>query len=701
MELITIIELVSFLLCVAYLVYYYSIKSISLHIKLLTYFSWVISFGFLFIVPLDVYYTKQIEYYYKDNGIVVQNQRQLNNWNYDIQKEQDDLFEQLSVEKNRNNLRKLDLGDQQNQYSKKYVEKLRNLEEQEQLSEINNNVENEQNLENYNQIRIDQDGENLYNPYESEFKSIQVAWKAIWWICFFMTWIVLPFFQEYENAGDFTITGKIKTSIKQNLKLIGFMLVGGVIFVTYLAISGTVTCGLFLVVILLGHGMVALPKRYWREKDLHMTLKYCYYLATQNESDIYETQYKLEDETKFLQANIDKHSSDPNISQLQYILNLVPEYIQENARNQRQKIKVSDQLDVQKIRKMHKTIKGLVASLNKLKSKQEFNTDETFQIEDIIASRNNSQRNIQGQFWVSRSGTFGSFIDKLVWFWYTKMFKIYHMLFFGIFAVFSIIVLLGELSIFFEQNNLSIFAQLVNQKISYFMTQVFTLIPLLYITFCVYYGLFNIKIKGFFGFYSNHNTDSTSLMFGSINFTRVSAPICYNFLQMMNIKNTAFNTVMGEMDIFPQLQYLFPLLLIILSCFNLFDLYRKVLAILGFDQFQFSDDFNHDHIEDGQKIIARARKTKEKEFEQIKMYHKDQIKSGYNSQQSWNKINPKDQKGDSFEKGIGNSGFKPTYNSQSTSSINSSRENQAQKIPLGNNYYNFNNNQNYDDILNI
>lgn len=106
-----------------------------------------------------------------------------------------------------------------------------------------------------------------------------------------MTWIILPFFQEYEDAGDFTILGKAKTSIKLNLKLYGFMILLGVIFIIYLLISGTLTVdklggfaivmvncfGLLLVVLLLGHGIVALPKKYWLEKNNDVMLKYLYF----------------------------------------------------------------------------------------------------------------------------------------------------------------------------------------------------------------------------------------------------------------------------------------------------------------------------------------------------------------------------------------------------------------------------------------
>lgn len=40
-------------------------------------------------------------------------------------------------------------------------------------------------------------------------------------------------------------------------------------------------------------------------------------------------------------------------------------------------------------------------------------------------------------------------------------------------------------------------------------------------------------------------------MFGSVNFTRVAAPIVYNFLMIINMNDTAFEDIMGGMNIVP------------------------------------------------------------------------------------------------------------------------------------------------------
>ena len=53
--------------------------------------------------------------------------------------------------------------------------------------------------------------------------------------------LVLPFFQDYEAAGEFDMKGKIKHSIKINLAIILGVGAVGVIFIVYLLIKGSVS----------------------------------------------------------------------------------------------------------------------------------------------------------------------------------------------------------------------------------------------------------------------------------------------------------------------------------------------------------------------------------------------------------------------------------------------------------------------------
>ena len=81
---------------------------------------------------------------------------------------------------------------------------------------------------------------------------------------------------------------------------------------------------------------------------------------------------------------------------------------------------------------------------------------------------------------------------------------------------------------------------------------------------------------------------------------------------MIKIKNTAFQEVMGEVHIIPlfgsSFPSIFPFSLILLCIFNLFDLYGKCLTMLGLEYFQFSQNFNHERIEEGKKLLYKGEK---------------------------------------------------------------------------------------------
>jgi hypothetical protein len=57
---------------------------------------------------------------------------------------------------------------------------------------------------------------------------------------------------------------------------------------------------------------------------------------------------------------------------------------------------------------------------------------------------------------------------------------------------------------------------------------------------------------------------------------------------------------------------LFPLLLIILCLVNLFNIYSRFMTWIGLKRFSFSEDFSDEKIEEGKKLLSRARNRKEK-----------------------------------------------------------------------------------------
>jgi hypothetical protein len=68
---------------------------------------------------------------------------------------------------------------------------------------------------------------------------------------------------------------------------------------------------------------------------------------------------------------------------------------------------------------------------------------------------------------------------------------------------------------------------------------------------------------------------------------------------------------MGETDIVPvfgqTFYYIFPILLLILITINAFDVYALIAKMFGLQKFIFESEFSHDNIEEGRKLLQKAR----------------------------------------------------------------------------------------------
>lgn len=103
-----------------------------------------------------------------------------------------------------------------------------------------------------------------------------------------MNFVILPISQDYEAAGDFTWRARLVRSVKINLLIYGIFTVLGIIFVVYLLIKGDIslqgittliiaaanTFGILLVIILLGYGLVWVPRSYFQRAKTELLLKY-------------------------------------------------------------------------------------------------------------------------------------------------------------------------------------------------------------------------------------------------------------------------------------------------------------------------------------------------------------------------------------------------------------------------------------------
>ncbi|TQD70776.1 hypothetical protein C1H46_043691 [Malus baccata] len=114
-----------------------------------------------------------------------------------------------------------------------------------------------------------------------ESGGISFFWSWSYWSTFLLTWTVVPLIQGFEDAGDFTVTERLKTSVHVNLVfylILGFIgLIGLILLISMhknwgggvlgFAMGCSNTFGLVTGAFLLGFGLSEIPKGLWKNSD--------------------------------------------------------------------------------------------------------------------------------------------------------------------------------------------------------------------------------------------------------------------------------------------------------------------------------------------------------------------------------------------------------------------------------------------------
>ena len=113
--------------------------------------------------------------------------------------------------------------------------------------------------------------------------------------------------QTYSTTGEFTFGEKMQTSVKSNLLLYSVMgavlAVVGIFTIINLHISpkdipSTIASaanayGLFLLIAMLGHGLVNVPRKLWRRSRRELNLKRYYFDVARFDAKVFETEQSL------------------------------------------------------------------------------------------------------------------------------------------------------------------------------------------------------------------------------------------------------------------------------------------------------------------------------------------------------------------------------------------------------------------------
>ncbi|XP_049403924.1 uncharacterized protein LOC125867459 [Solanum stenotomum] len=446
----------------------------------------------------------------------------------------------------------------------------------------------------------------------SDNGGISFFWSWSYWSTFLLTWLVVPLIQGFEDAGDFTLVERLKTSIHANLvfyAILGIVgLLGLILLITMrkswdgnalgFAMACSNTFGLVTGAFLLGFGMSEIPKSMWKNADWTTRQKVLSHKIAKMAVKLDDAHQELSNAIVVAQATSKQMSKrDPLRRYMDVIDNMLVQMFREDPSFKPQGGQLGENdmdydTDDKSMAKLRRNLRIAREEYYRYKSEYLTYVTEALELEDTI--KNYEQRNATGWKFIStlrseRAGTLGSFFDTTELIWRCVLRKQLKKVSAVILCCMSVAILLAEATLLPRGVDLSLFSILIksvgDQEV---LVQVFAFLPLMYMCVCTYYSLFK---AGMYMFYSltPRQTSSVSLLMICSMIARYAPPISYNFLNLISLgenKKTIFEKRMGTVDkavpFFGQgFNKIYPLIMVVYTLLVASNFFDRIIRFFG------------------------------------------------------------------------------------------------------------------------
>ncbi|XP_057786585.1 uncharacterized protein LOC131004033 [Salvia miltiorrhiza] len=405
---------------------------------------------------------------------------------------------------------------------------------------------------------------------------ISFFWSWSYWSTFLLTWLAVPLIQGYEDAGDFNMIERLKTSIHVNL--IFYLIVGsigllGLILVITMhkdwlhgrgilgwAMACSNTFGLVTGAFLLGFGLSEIPKTIWRNADWTARHKFLSHKIAKTAVKLDDAHKELSNAIVVAQATSKQMTKrDPLRPCMDVIDNMLVQMFKEDPSFKPQGGQLGENdmdydTDEKSMATLRRHLRAAREEYYRCKSEYLSYVTEALELEDTI--KNYERRSITGWKFISsfrseRTGRLGSFLDMAELVWRCILRKQLEKLLAVILGCMSAAILLAEATMLASGVDLSLFSILIkhvgDQEV---LVQVFAFVPLMYMCLCTYYSLFKVGRLMFYSFTPRQTSAVSLLMICSL-VARYAPPISYNFLNLISLgegKTTFFERRMGTIN---------------------------------------------------------------------------------------------------------------------------------------------------------
>jgi len=484
--------------------------------------------------------------------------------------------------------------------------------------------------------------------------ALVVIWEIGYWINFVWSWFLLPFLQEYYEAGEFHFCGRFKRSLWNNTVLYVVCGVLGIIIlaITYFAsdrvrsadsMQGYVMClshlaGSSVAMLLLGYGLVAIPRGLWRRANRGAMKSYYETEVSKIASSHTDAKYQvvqmfdLYQKVKGKVKASDNRSLDIFLERIDHyiLLNSDPSIRAEEIHNYSSFLalelskklavirdKPGDEIKESDLAKVNYAVKRSLAVFRLHSENLKSTLRSAVRLNQALAMQSQEKQHLAPKWsegiWKGLYYRYSVHAER-------KLLRV-GAVFTGLL---STLILWSEITLW-APINLSLFGVMIHAaKHTPVILQFVCLLPWLYICWCAFSAVFEMKIFELYNMSSNRASSETSMLLNCYYTTRFIGPLAYNFLKCSRIDNTTFQIQQGDMTVVPffgsTFNDLFPILLLLFFIATVFNVFGKCLAFFRISKNQAQQEAA-DKVNrmEGVRMIEEASKNwKESDMKSLK-----------------------------------------------------------------------------------
>ncbi|KAJ3126929.1 LMBR1 domain-containing protein 2 [Nowakowskiella sp. JEL0407] len=462
---------------------------------------------------------------------------------------------------------------------------------------------------------------------------LYVFWTTLYWTMFNLTWFVIPLMQSWVRSGEFQIIWRFIYAVKDYLVYYAIVGAVGVAFLIYVivakifttpgdllafAMAGANAWGLLLVTIMLGYGLIEVPRGLWYNASVQWYLRYLEFQAPRTKEAMVDAEAELYEVAREI-ALAAKRIDEPDILRpyVEKLLKLCP--LAADTRPYDDEEQLPD-MSYTYLKSLHERIKRAIGLKERTQAQYEFLLRKAFLLQDIIANEKNADKSMFISVKEDRLT-----VISIDWWWYLILKPMLMRIAAVLSAIATLALVWSESTFQFNNTSdvtLSIPA-LILQDARYLTLHVVSTSFVLYMCVCAYSSLFKVKIFDIYELVPQHHSDEGSLLFIGAYLCRLTFPICYNFLNMVgDDENSVFAKYQGKnVNLAPLLgegyNRWLPMVILVYCILTLLNLHGRILRLFKMKNYFYESISSQDEdTEEGRNILDQARKIEERKMSQ-------------------------------------------------------------------------------------